>query len=132
MQLATVYDGTPWVCSVYYVTDKAGNVYWLSYPDRRHSQELTANPQVAVTVAVKQDMPVIGVQAEGTARAVTDIKTIAKVLPLYIAKYGVGRQFVQKFLEGKNRHVLYVFAPKRCVLFDEQTFGQDNAQEILL
>lgn len=130
MQLATVRDGKPWVCSVYYVVDSKLNLYWLSYPTRRHSEDIVHNANVAVTIAVKQDMPVVGVQAEGCATPVKNIALVAKIMPLYIKKYGVGKNFVKNFSLGTNRHALYCFEPSRFVLFDEATFGHDNSQEL--
>lgn len=130
MQLATVRDDRPWVCSVYYVVDSKLNLYWLSYPSRRHSQDIAHNANVAVTIAVKQDMPVVGVQAEGRATMVKNVALVAKIMPLYIKKYGVGKNFLKNFSLGTNRHALYCFEPSRFVLFDEATFGHDNSQEL--
>lgn len=131
-QLATARDGRPWVCTVYYVVDEKLNIYWLSYPTRRHSEDIAANAAVALTVAIKPDMPVVGVQMEGEAQHVTSLAVVSKVIPLYIKKYGAGRQFIAKFKQGINKHALYRLTPTRIVLFDEQTFGQDNTQELLL
>lgn len=131
-QLATTQGGRPWACTVYYVVDEKLSIYWLSYPTRRHSEDIAANGAAALTVAVKSDMPVVGIQMEGEAQQVTNLAVISKVIPLYIKKYGAGRQFIAKFKQGINRHALYRLTPKRIVLFDEQNFGQDNAQELLI
>lgn len=131
-QLATARDNRPWVCTVYYVVDEHLDIYWLSYPTRRHSQDIAANGRVALTVAIKPDVPVIGVQMEGVAREVEDVATIARVMKLYVQKYGVGRSFLSRFELGANKHRLYRLRSERIVLFDEVNFGSDNPQELQL
>lgn len=131
-QLATVRNDQPWVCTVYFVVDDELNMYWLSYPTRRHSQDIAVNSRVAMTVVVKPDVPVIGVQAEGEAQEITDAATAARVMKLYVQKYGVGRDFLKRFKLGTHRHRLYQCAPSRIVLFDEMNYGPDNAQELKL
>ncbi len=123
MQLATVSGEQPWICTVYYVEDEAANLYWLSLPDRRHSQEIAKHPQVAVAVPIKFDQPVIGIQAEGRAEKVEDAETIKQVMQRYTARYNAGKQFYDNFIAGKNQHALYKFTPNQMSLFDEQTFG---------
>ena len=71
MQLATVRDGRPWICNLHFVADKKGNIYWLSLPTRRHSEDIAGNKNVAISIAIKTSMPVVGIQAEGTAEVIT-------------------------------------------------------------
>jgi len=120
MQLATTRGGQPWICTVYFVV-KNGNFYWLSFPGRRHSQELADNPNAAVAIAVHQDVPVVGVQAEGDVHAVRDISEATAVLDMYVAKYGKGGEFVERLRAGNNRHELYCLEPRNIMLFDERT-----------
>jgi uncharacterized protein YhbP (UPF0306 family) len=131
MQLATQKDGQPWACTVYFVL-YGGCFYWLSYPDRRHSRELAKNPRAAVAIALKQDLPVIGLQAEGDVELVEDVREIEAVLPLYVGKYGSGREFVERYKAGVNRHGLYKFSPRKVVLFDELNFPENPSRTISL
>lgn len=119
MQVATVAEGQPWAASVYFVVDKHLNFYWLSLPTARHSRELVANSKAAIAVAIKPDLPVIGVQAEGGVEEVTQIATISKIMPKYIKKYGEGKQFLQLAKKGAHKHRLYKFTPSYIQLFDE-------------
>lgn len=118
MQVATCLGSKPWVASVYFV-ELNGKFYWLSEPRRRHSQELTINHKCAIAIVIKDDMPVIGVQAEGTAKIVKNIVTITKVMALYIKKYNAGGQFVTRFKQGINKHNLYEFTANNFNIFDE-------------
>lgn len=132
MQLATASGEQPWVCTVYFVSDEKLNIYWLSLPDRRHSQEIEKNPKVAVTMAIKQDLPVIGLGAEGTAETVNDKKIVAGVIKKYIAKYNSGEKFYQKFLAGENQHRMYKLTPAKYVLFDEVNFPKDKSVDYIV
>ncbi len=130
MQLATVRDNKPWICSVYYVADdEQQRLYWLSKPERRHSQEIAQNSQIAVAIAVKADKPVIGIQAEGKATEVKDAETVKAVMQRYIDKYGEGKDFYNNFVDGTNQHSLYCFTPERYVLFDEINYPGGVGQE---
>lgn len=133
MQLATVAmpAGQPWVCTVYFVV-KDDCFYWLSYPERRHSLELAANPQAAITIAIKQDMPVIGLQAEGEVSVVNDVQEATRVLARYVKKYSSGQKFIELLKHGSNHHKLYKLTPKRIMLFDETQKDRPAYREIKL
>lgn len=122
MQLATSRGGQPWICTVYFVVS-GGNFYWLSFPERRHSREIAEDKRAAVAVAVHQEVPVVGVQAEGEVHVVHDIAEAAGVLDLYVSKYGKGGEFVERLKQGKNHHELYCLVPTKVMLFDERTPG---------
>lgn len=122
MQVASCVDAMPWVASVYFV-EHSGKYYWLSEPHRRHSKELAENPNCAIAIVIKEDMPVLGLQAEGTARIINDIKVISKIMPKYVKKYGAGKQFLARAKKGINKHKLYEFTPKNVIVFDENDKG---------
>jgi uncharacterized protein YhbP (UPF0306 family) len=129
MQIATVAGDQPWICTVYYVADNELNVYWLSLPDRRHSQEIAKHSKVAAAIAIKPDKPVVGLQIEGDAEEITDAATIAAIMKQYVAKYSSGQSFYDNFISGKNQHRLYRLRPRLFVLFDEVNFPKDGRQE---
>ncbi len=133
MQIATVNGDQPWICTVYFVEDEELNLYWLSWPSRRHSQEIALNSKIAVAVPIKFDKPVIGIQAQGTASIVTDKTVVADIMRRYVERYNTGRQFYDRFVAGQNEHVMYRFTPSSFVLFDEVTFAEgDGRKEISL
>ena len=128
MQLATVRDAKPWICTVYFVADAELNLYWLSFPERRHSLDIAKNAEVAIAIAIKHDKPVIGVQGEGNAEIVTDKTVVKLMIEQYVAKYDVGQKFYANFMHGTNKHVMYKFTPTNYVLFDEVNFPDDGRQ----
>lgn len=131
MQLATVKDGKPWVSNLHYVADKNHNIYWLSKPDRRHSQEIKNHAHVAAAIAVRSpDHPVIGLQIEGQASEVKDKKELTEVMRVYADRFKVSESFYNEFMAGKNPHKMYRLKPENIVLFDEQNFPDDPRQEV--
>jgi uncharacterized protein YhbP (UPF0306 family) len=130
MQVATSSDGQPWVCTVYFVPDEQQNLYWLSLPIRRHSQEVAENNKIAIAIAVKFDKnPIIGIQAEGTVEVLDNLEMVEKVIPDYVGKYGSGKDFYELFKAGKNQHQLYKFTPSKYFLFDEVNFSDGQKHE---
>lgn len=124
MQIATVSGNQPWICTVYYAEDENQNLYWLSLPTRRHSQEIEHHNKVAIAIPIKHDKnPIIGIQAEGDASVVKEAEQIAKVMEAYTAKYDTGKDFYDNFMAGKNKHLLYRFTPNKISLFDEVNFS---------
>jgi uncharacterized protein YhbP (UPF0306 family) len=130
MQIATVQDGRPWICTVYYVADELQRLYWLSLPSRKHSRQLANDDKAAIAIAIKADKPVIGIQAEGCAEPVQEPGEVKHVMQLYAKKYdGAGLEFYDNFVEGTNQHVLYRFTPSLYVLFDEVTFDASESRK---
>ena len=69
MSLGTSKDNKPWVCEVHFAYDDNLNLYFRSKTERRHSQEIALNPNVAGNI-VRQHAPdeyPLGVYFEGTA-----------------------------------------------------------------
>ncbi len=69
MSLATVSGNAPWVSEVHFGYDEGLNLYWRSLKTRRHSQEISANPNVAGNIIDKhglKDYP-LGLYFEGVA-----------------------------------------------------------------
>jgi uncharacterized protein YhbP (UPF0306 family) len=63
LTLATAdQDGRPWASPVYYTPDVGLDFYWVSRPDSRHSQNLTARPEVSVVIFDSQ-VPVFHAEA---------------------------------------------------------------------
>lgn len=121
MQLATVKDGKPWACTVHYANDRDLNLYWLSRPTRRHSEELRANPCVAGVIVQSHEIgqPAQGLQFEG----------LAEVADGLLKKSGQSALKSRFGMEGAEDHLLYVLKPRRIVLFDTVRFPDQPQQE---
>lgn len=135
MQLATVKDGKPWVCTVWFVADEQGNIYWESRKTRRHSQELSENPYVSAAIVKTYQRgrgeKVMGLQLEGKARIV-EPGEIEKAYSLYLAKYPQAPTILEEIKKSDAPTAFYVVKPDTCILFDEVNFPDNPRQEITL
>jgi uncharacterized protein YhbP (UPF0306 family) len=68
-------EGRPQVAPVFYWSDDALNLYWLSSPTSRHSVNLSARPKVAATIYPELWMwqAIRGLQIEGEAGLMADL-----------------------------------------------------------
>ena len=130
MQVATARDNKPWVVSVFYIADDELNFYWLSLPGRRHSKEIQDNSNAAVTIAIKQNLPVIGIYAEGKVSVTKGQAEVKKVAEAYVKKHDAAKTFYTRFAEGINQHWVYKLKPTSITLFDEHK-NADNPVQIL-
>jgi len=69
MSLATCANNKPWVSEVHFVFDNELNFYFRSTPQRRHSEEIATNPNVAGNIVTQHFLgqKVRGVYFEGLA-----------------------------------------------------------------
>jgi len=90
MQVATSKDNQPWTCSVYFVYDSALNLYWISTPKRRHSQEIRENSKVAGTVVLPHTpgQDVRGLQFQGIATELKGKEALPAML-LYAKRFAM-------------------------------------------
>ncbi len=90
MTLATVgQDGEPRAAAVFYAADKGLNLYFLSSPNSRHSQNLARTPRVAATVHADGQawQAICGLQIEGTARQVDGVRELAHAARVYAGRF---------------------------------------------
>lgn len=132
MQLATSATGRPWVCSVYFVADENYNLYWASWPSRRHSQDISNNHYVAATVVIAsaKASPVAGIQLGGIASALVVPEDIAKAASLYAAKFGRSLKWVHDIAQNNTQHRMYKLEVSKFVLFDEVHFSKNSRFEL--
>ena len=130
MQVATCVDGQPWCCTVYFAHDNLNNLYWISLPDARHSQEIGQNAKVAGTIVLPHTYggPVRGLQFEGTARAIFDDEEIRRLSAAYSERFGRAA-LASDLISGQNPHYLYQIKPEYFVLFDTRNFPNQPRQE---
>ncbi len=134
MQVATVNNDQPWICTVYFVADRNLNIYWISTPARRHSEEIKNHSKVAAAIPIKYvpGEKVVGLQVEGEASLIEDAEEIKSAMRLYTDTYNRGEDWYKDFLAGKNNHKVYKLKPRAFVIFDEESFPGDPRQEFNL
>lgn len=131
MQIATVRDNRPWACSVYFATDTNMNLYWLSKPDRRHSQELSANQNVAGTIVLPHTPgdKVRGIQFEGAAEELKETTELTRAMMIYAKRFGMPAERMNAIISHTDGHACYRVTPSLYVLFDEINFPDVSRQE---
>ncbi len=75
MVLATAdADGVPWASPVWYAPNGYSELLWVSMPERRHSRNLAARPEVAIVIFDSTQTPgdVEAVYMAGRAELVDD------------------------------------------------------------
>jgi uncharacterized protein YhbP (UPF0306 family) len=90
ISLATVgSDGRPHAAAVFYALDRKWNLYYLSSPSCRHSQNLRQDPRVAATIQADGQawQSIQGVQVEGTVEAVTGTGPAAEAVRVYVGRF---------------------------------------------
>lgn len=134
MQVVTSRNNQPWACSVYFAYDEVLNLYWLSKPSRRHSQEIRANKNIAGTIVLPHAPgdDVRGLQFEGTANELSQKKDIEQAMNFYANRYGMDTKRVSAIVENIDGHACYVVRPTLFVLFDEVNFPDNPRQEYVL
>lgn len=133
MQVATSAKDQPWACSVYFAFDSDFNLYWISSPKRRHSQEIVANEKVAGTIVLPHTPgdDVRGISFQGVATELKG-KAALSALMIYAKRLGMSLLRVKKIVANKDGHVCYKIKPNLIVLFDEVNFPKDPRQEFKL
>lgn len=136
MQVATVYDGQPWCCTVWYAHDQDLNLYWISNRSRRHSREIAEHDRVAGTIVLPHaegsGQKVCGIQFEGTARPTSGpLQALAR--DLYIKKYALPTDYrIEVLTDPGAESNWYMITPSKIVLFDQIHYPDVPRREFVL
>ena len=130
MQLATVSDGQPWLCTIYFVADEENNIYWTSARNRRHSKEIVINPTVAVTI-VHDNENKQALQITGKAYEVP-LRDAERVDRLYSAKFGDKDRLTEVMANLSEGRAYWIVKPKTISFWDEVNFPDSPKQEVPL
>ena len=117
LTLATLNaQGEPLAASLFFVSDRALNVYWVSGLHSRHSLNLAANPRAALAVHTHTWTwaEIAGVQMEGQVAIVPAGAAWQDAWALYEHKF----PFVVEFQAEVSRSNFYHFTPAWARLID--------------
>ncbi|MDQ3098231.1 MAG: pyridoxamine 5'-phosphate oxidase family protein [bacterium] len=131
MQVTTSLDNQPWACTVYLAFDESLNLYWISTPSRRHSEEIRSNEKVAGTIVLPHTPgdKVRGLQFQGIAKELASPEESTKGMKFYGERMGMSGERIAKVVDGSDGHFCYRIKPTLFVLFDEVNFPEDSRQE---
>lgn len=135
MQLATIDDGKPYLCTVHYYSDDDLNFYWISRSNRNHSQHIVKDPSVAAYVLVhentQQENFVIGISIVGTAELFSS-QASKSIREAFIKKHNKPSDYLDNVGSENDPEQFYRIKPSKIILFDNQNFPDEPRQEIKL
>lgn len=127
MQLATVANGKPWICTVYFVYDDDFNLYWTSGRSRQHSLEILKDSNAAVTI-VRDTERKQALQISGSAFEVAD-GDLERVHALYQKRYGHKDYDLDEMKKhDPDGRAYWVFKPDAISLWDEVNYPDEPKQ----
>ncbi len=128
MQLATVANGQPWICTVYFVHDDELNLYWTSGRSRQHSLEILNDPKAAVTIVYDNERKQ-ALQIIGNAYEVAD-DDLERVHELYQQRYGQKDYDLTAIkTHSSDGRSYWVFKPTEISLWDEVNYPEAPKQK---
>lgn len=131
MQLATVKNGQPWLCTVYFASDDDFNLYWTSGRSRQHSLEILNDSKTAVTI-VRDPERKQALQITGNAYEVGD-DDLEHAHGLYTAKFGPKDYDLEEIKKhDPEGRTYWVFRPNAISLWDEVNFPDSPKQHFNL
>jgi uncharacterized protein YhbP (UPF0306 family) len=131
MQLATVENGKPWVCNVWFAADDDLNIYWFTSVNRRHSKEIAKDSRVAgiVHMPCEPTDPVRGLTFEGAAEVLEIDSDVERAMKVYAGRIFTKDRIRELSERTDQPHRFYRMKPKSLVLFDALNFPTSPRQE---
>lgn len=132
MTLAT-YNQKPWVATVYYVTDKDLNLYFVSSPNSKHCQDIEKNKQVACAVYdshTPNSELKIGIQLQGEASLVKGWDKTKVLLKMW-HKAAPGAEEIVNVRNMKNKVItsrVYKIKPTLIKFFNQKLYKEKEGK----
>lgn len=131
MQLATVSNGLPQLCTVHYAVDEDLNFYWFSARSSHHSQAIQASKNVAIGVLHSIELRQC-VHSQGQAHIATDDE-VMKAHDCYTKRFGENPENLKQAVSSDpESRAYYVYTPGEMVLFDLTNFPENPRQELIV
>ena len=116
-------DGVPWASPVWFAMEDDPELYWVSYPGARHSQNIAVRPQIAMVVFDSTVAPGSGqgVYLTATAAQVTDPSAIERGIAVFVresVRNGAGGNIGLDEVTGQARLRLYRASVQECWILD--------------
>ena len=124
-------SGESHIHTAYFCYTDSMDLFFISNPATRHSQNLAKNPSAAVAVASSSqpwDQPHRGLQLFGNC-SVAGLTATAKALAVHAARFHAYRDYLQSLNPADLKALVYkfyVFRPSRITIFDEPEFGEET------
>ncbi len=137
-QMVLATNGShPWICTVYYTTDKDMNIYFLTSPKTIHGKQIAKNPKVAIAVADAPQAPASskkGLQIYGVCKQISGMHKVTYAVNLWKKALGVTSSdysyegIMKKAISGR----MYKVTPKQLKFFNEELWEEGEEPLIKL
>ena len=116
LTLATCDEGGAWATPLFYVSDEALDLYFLSDPATRHCRAIVKNPEVSAAIHGGSTTwsEITGLQLHGWAGALDHEREEEYALAPYVGKF----PFVMPLIPSEWSHRLYRIRPQWLRLID--------------
>jgi nitroimidazol reductase NimA-like FMN-containing flavoprotein (pyridoxamine 5'-phosphate oxidase superfamily) len=136
MVLGTADDaGVPWVTPVWYAQADYRRFHWISGPDRRHSRNVAARPQVSI--AIFDSRVAVGsaeaVYMAGVAEELSgqDLETGAELFASATRAQGLPREWTVEDIRAPAPYRLYRATVSQHWVLDPDSSPDDRAEVTL-
>lgn len=144
LSLATTDGVNPWVNAVFYAPDKNYNLYFASYNDSLHVQNILKNPNVAVAIFDSHIIPgggrTQGLQIKATCKRLAKEELLKAIEILYAKRFPDPKEratrnlSIERFIKDDNEdrvdHI-YKIIPQHFYILDTKA-GKDTRVEVSL
>jgi len=121
----------PWVNHCYFAFDEEMKLYILTYPKSEHMDNISNNPNVAVSIADStqdSDGYKRGIQLVGVCRVVDEVE-LQSCIDIYTSRFPWFRKYITKpkdFERSSLDSRFYIIEPNEIKIFDEVIFGEET------
>ena len=143
LTLATTDGEKPWANAVFFASDKKYNLYFTSYNNSQHVQNILHNPHVSIAIFDSHIVPgtgAQGVQIEALCHRVTTDDLPEAIKVVYAKRFPDAKERAKRDLsvehfslpdsEGRTDH-LYKITPEHIYILDKKV-GKDTRMEVEL
>lgn len=144
LSLATTNGANPWVNAIFYACDKDYNLYFASYNNSLHVQNILKNPNVAVAIFDSHIIPgsgkTQGVQIKAACKRVTKDELPKAIDILYAKRFPDPKEratrdlsierFTKEDNQGRADHI-YKITPQHFYILDTKA-GKDTRVEVFM
>lgn len=127
-------NGKPWVANVYYSVDKAGRLFFVTAPETKHGQHISASKDVAFTISW-YDKTDLGnrkaVQGLGTCERLNDPIAIGKFLLNHYIYFPSWKEVIneksmrEKIIDSRP----YIITPSYMKFWNDELYGEEGTKD---
>ena len=130
MSLATVADGSPWVCEVHFSYDEKLNLYFVSKQSTRHCKEISQNSNVAGSIVKRHELSEkpSGIYFEGSAKKLDN--PTAEQIALYCNQLQRDAEQVTDYLNTTERNMYKISVKNWAAFGDFNASGKLTKHEL--